>query len=345
MCRPFNKNPRYYYPGRPFVLGVCLSSLLLLPYALNPESIDSWYLARVFFLPVCIYHFTILLFVFFGNIMKWERWRGPMLAIGMPMFAGLLIAVFFAVWEGDQIGTVIDEVVVKSTIWIVGIIISVMCLTIVTVVFIWAARFDRNEYSNREDLPVNTARKWVALVSVNMIAAWSTVFFCSRMTMEIVQLFFSVAQVVFIIIALHPQRQLIPEDPQTEAEAETETETERTVSPSPAGEQMYQRTISPKTRQEILDAIHTVVVEQKAFLDPHLTLQDVATRTGYNRTYITGLIKSEYGGFFTYINHLRLNHVEDYQKANPDATIQEAALESGFNSRQAYYAVRSALNR
>ena len=41
MCRPYNRDPRYYYPGRPFVTGAWLSSLCLLPYVLNPEHPDS----------------------------------------------------------------------------------------------------------------------------------------------------------------------------------------------------------------------------------------------------------------------------------------------------------------
>lgn len=69
--------------------------------------------------------------------------------------------------------------------------------------------------------------------------------------------------------------------------------------------------ISPsgKRRAEILDAIRTVVEEQELFLDPHLTLQDVADRCGYNRTYVSGLVKEE----------------------------------SGFGSRQSYYAIKNRL--
>ncbi|MCR5708860.1 MAG: helix-turn-helix domain-containing protein [Bacteroidales bacterium] len=49
------------------------------------------------------------------------------------------------------------------------------------------------------------------------------------------------------------------------------------------------------------------------------------------------------GGFFTYVNKQRLQHVENYLKEHPDATLQEAVLESGFNSRQTYYSVKSKL--
>lgn len=50
--------------------------------------------------------------------------------------------------------------------------------------------------------------------------------------------------------------------------------------------------------------------------------------------------RQELGGFFSYVNGLRVQHVETYLKENPSATLQEAVLESGFNSRQAYYSVK-----
>lgn len=100
------------------------------------------------------------------------------------------------------------------------------------------------------------------------------------------------------------------------------------------------RTSSEKKRQELLSAIHTVVVEQEAYLDAHLTIQDVADRCGYSRSALSSLFKAELGGFFSYVNGLRVQHVETYLKENPSATLQEAVLESGFNSRQAYYSVK-----
>ena len=67
MCHPYDEHPAYYYPGRPYVIGVYLSSLFLIPYVVQPGSTDAWYLCRIFFLPVAIFHFTILLLAYFLN--------------------------------------------------------------------------------------------------------------------------------------------------------------------------------------------------------------------------------------------------------------------------------------
>jgi AraC-like DNA-binding protein len=43
------------------------------------------------------------------------------------------------------------------------------------------------------------------------------------------------------------------------------------------------------------------------------------------------------------VNRLRVQHVEDYLRDNPSATVQEAAEESGFSSRKAYYSAKAKL--
>lgn len=71
----------------------------------------------------------------------------------------------------------------------------------------------------------------------------------------------------------------------------------------------------------------------------------MADRSGYSRSYIAGLFKSEFGGFFPYINRLRLQHVDEYLQQHPAAPLQEALEASGFNSRQTYYAVKARLEK
>ena len=86
-------------------------------------------------------------------------------------------------------------------------------------------------------------------------------------------------------------------------------------------------------------------MEQQAYLDPHLTIQDVADKAGYSRTYIAGLFKTELGGFFNFINNLRLEYADNYQKEHPDATLSEVIAESGFASRTTYYAVKARMQK
>ena len=331
MCWPYDRNPRYYYPGRPFVTGIYLNALMLLPYALSPESPDAWYLARVYFLPVTLFHFTILLFSYFGTVMQWKRWRVPMTIVGVPVVLALLAAFVMAVLPGDQVGSVAPSLS-WSVPYVLGIIVTGVCITAMAVVLIWAGRFDTDDFSNEADFPVTAARRWVVLTIVNVVLVWINAIVAQPALMAVVMLLFATSSVILIISALHPHRSRpVPEEVVEDAAVES---TERDVPAQGA---------SKKKQQEILAAIHTVVEEQKAYLDAHLTIQDIADRSGYSRSALSGLFKAEFGGFFNYINRLRLQHVETYQKEHPGSSIQEAALESGFNTRQNYYSVKSKL--
>lgn len=329
MCRPYDRNPRYYYPGRPFVTGIYLNALMLLPYALDPANSDAWYLARMFSLPVTLFHFTILLFSYFGTVMQWKQWRLPITIVGVPVVLALLAAFVMAVLPGDQTGSVAPTLS-WAVLYVLGIIVTAVCITAMAVVLIWAGRFDTDDFSNPADFPVTAARRWVILTVVNVVFVWINAIVAQPALMAVVMLLFAISSVILIISALHPHRSRPAQD-------ESEAGEDAANPGAPAQDH------SRKRQQEIIAAINTVVVEQKAYLDAHLTIQDIADRCGYSRSALSSLFKAEFGGFFNYINRLRLQHVETYQKEHPGSSIQEAALESGFNTRQNYYSVKSKL--
>ena len=311
MCRPYDRNAGYYYPGRPFFVIAFLSALVLIPYALHPDSADCWYLTRVYFLPATISHFTILLFSYFGNIMEWKKWRIPMLVIGTPIALTLLAALVIAIWPGEQIVNDIHPALSACLLYIPGTISTAVCIAAVIVIYSWKRRFNEDDYSNPNDFPVLVSRRWTLLTLVNMGLCWTAVVLNDPDVMAAIMLLFSISAVLIIISALHPHRN-------GPIEAETPAMDEEM-------EPMSKNGIPKRTHKEVLSSIHIVVVEQQAYLESHLTLQDVADRCGYSRSYIANIIKSEYGGFFDYINGLRLLNMESYQMQHPESTIQEAA--------------------
>lgn len=310
------------------MVGIYLCALALLPYALMPESEDAWQLARIYFLPVTLYHYTVMLFAYFGNVMEWKKWRRPMIIIGLPVLVFLIAALVLALVPGEQFSRI--SIV---SMYLLGGIMTCVCFTAMWVVLNWAHRFDPDDFSNPADFPVVFARRWVAMIVVDTALCWTGVIVGSRALMAVIMLLFAVSSVIFIITALYPHRSRPVEEESGSSGADE------------AVAAVYNRSIPQKKRQEILDAIRTVVEQQEGYLDPHLTLQDVADRSGYNRSYISGLIKAEWGGFFAYVNRLRIAHVDAWQQEHPAGTIQEAVELSGFNSRQTYYAVKARLSR
>lgn len=336
MCHPYDRRPDYYYPGRPIVTAAYLLSLVLLPFVLHPESSDAWYMTRMFFLPGSLFTFTMMLYSYFGTFMNWWRWRWLVVIVGMPILLCLDAALTMAIWPGEQLEDWICHELAVSMLFIPGILSTIVCCTIVAIIRILAKKIDEDEYSNPNDFPVTVARRWTLIVFVNLLLSWTAILLDNRMVMAVIMLLFSASSVIVIISSLHPHRNR-PMDEEEEEKGEKEA--------AAATGTVRKRNISREKMLEIMTSIHDVIETRQAYLEPHLTIQEVADRCGYSRSYIADIIKSEYGGFFDFINSFRLNHVTAYLQEHPNATVQEAAEASGFCSRQAYYNVKSRMEK
>ena len=329
MCAPYDKDPDYYYPGRPYVLVALLASLVLVPYILNPFSRDAWELTRIFCLPVLLYFFGVLMFGYFGHMMNLERWKWSAAIAGLPAHLSLLAGIVFIFIPGDQAADPAFARIATLVIYACGGLMTLFCLFSIRIVYKWIKEYDSDEYSNAEDLPLTFAKKMILLLSLAVVLLWTASAFNSQLFMAILHLVLVVLVVMLTILTLPPQRKgAVNPAPKEEVEV---------------SKQVYVRQIPESRVLEILSAIAEVVLEREAFLNPHLTIQDVADRCGYNRTYVAGVFKSELGGFFNYINNQRLDYAEKYIKEHPKASIQEVAIESGFSSRQTYYSVKAKL--
>ena len=329
MCAPYDKDPDYYYPGRAYAVIAYLATLMVLPYILNPYSRDAWELTRVYCLPVLLYFFSVLMFGYFGHMMNVDRWKGSALIAGIPAWLPLLAAIVFVLIPGDQFADPAYARIANRVVYGSGALMTLFCFYSIRTVYKWIKEYDTDEYSNTEDLPLNFAKKMISLLTLCTILLWITALFNSQLFMAILHLLLTAMAVLFTLVTLPPQRKgAINPAPKEEEEA---------------SKQVYVRQIPESRVLEILSGIAEVVLERQAFLNPHLTIQDVADRCGYNRTYVAGVFKSELGGFFNYINNQRLDYAEKYIKEHPKASIQEVASESGFSSRQTYYSVKAKL--
>lgn len=71
---------------------------------------------------------------------------------------------------------------------------------------------------------------------------------------------------------------------------------------------------------------------EKVFLDPKLTLTELALKVGTNRTYMSNYINRELGKtFFDFINSLRLDYATELLLSD-NLTLEVVAERSGFNS-------------
>lgn len=73
--------------------------------------------------------------------------------------------------------------------------------------------------------------------------------------------------------------------------------------------------------------------EEKAFLQPDISIEKVAAKLGTNRFYISRLVNVEQSMTFRdYINSLRINYAKDYMKQHPTDTQEQVAFACGFSS-------------
>ncbi|MFP6850543.1 MAG: nuclear transport factor 2 family protein [Pseudomonas sp.] len=78
---------------------------------------------------------------------------------------------------------------------------------------------------------------------------------------------------------------------------------------------------------------------EQAYLDPQLSLQQVAAATGYSRNQISHLLNQVLGqSFYRYINQKRLQHLLAGLDAGNDLQrMDDLAFAAGFNSLSAFY--------
>lgn len=78
--------------------------------------------------------------------------------------------------------------------------------------------------------------------------------------------------------------------------------------------------------------LHRCFVEDEMFLNPELTMQDVASKIGVNRTYLSSLLNNRLNTtFYDYVNGFRTEYAEKLLRTT-DNKIAAIAQDSGFNS-------------
>lgn len=74
-------------------------------------------------------------------------------------------------------------------------------------------------------------------------------------------------------------------------------------------------------------------IDEEGFLQPGLTLNDIANKIGTNRTYVSGFINTTYHcTFFEFIANLRVEKIKKLLTENPDRELEYLSNTCGFSS-------------
>jgi len=108
-------------------------------------------------------------------------------------------------------------------------------------------------------------------------------------------------------------------------------------SPKSPASQIFSAVAKSWDEDSLLARFERLIFGKQLFLEPGLTLLDVAEKLNTNKTYISRLINNTYEmGFPDLINALRVDYAEQYIVAHPDARQAEIAQACGFSSASSF---------
>ena len=304
----------YMYPARKIASALYLQGLFLASYIFAPESLSSQ-LLRDLFLPLFVpYDITMMIRTYFGTLMGWESNSKIKIAafFSVPLVLMLLAVsgLFFPQLLGAEALKVIEIVaIVMSAMWTVLLVMLDRKLR---------SCFKTLSDSNKQSFPMQFMYRVIAMTILAVVVSWIGYLVDSLRCAAYVVM--GLETVLLMIMILPTQRHIQQE--------------------IVAVEKLTKSTCCCKNSSLIADKIRIYVEGEKAFLNPKLTVADIAEATNISRTYISKVIKDDFGGFYKYVNCLRYSYLENFKTENPNISLDAAVEQCGFSSRSAYYNAR-----
>jgi AraC-like DNA-binding protein len=325
-CEPYASHIDYYYPGWRTVVFSFLSIVNLIPVIFMPGDTDSVLLLRMVLLLSSPFLCAVLIFSYFGKVLKVKWWRKPIIALSFTYVVMTGTALVLAIVPGTQLqGTFLKGFFfLGGTLALIYLVCFIQALRMILKVI---RRFSDENYSNPDDFPKQYAESVLIIAVLHLVMSWSTTINGAPWALTFGLIVLSVLSVFFLIGILSPHRAVEVAQLETEVLAPREEVT----------------TLPRERVEEMLQRIREQVEGKETFLDSHLSLMGLSQNCGINRTYLSNILSEYEGGFFAYINRCRLTYADNYRAEHPQADVDEIALNSGFNSRQSYYNAKKRL--
>ena len=95
--------------------------------------------------------------------------------------------------------------------------------------------------------------------------------------------------------------------------------------------------LTPASRAQLFERVGRAVDEERLFLDPDLSVADLAARLASSPREVSEAINAVSGRtFFEFVNAKRIDEARRRLAADPGLRILDVAMESGFNSKSAF---------
>ena len=311
----------YVWPDRKLQVLIALIGTVLLPYVFDPTSPTALLLMKSY-LPACGYFYCgVLLLCFFGRVNHWNRWKYiswvAAIITTLPMVPLVLNA-----WLPGNFLNHKGMTAIVYLVWIVGLLMLGYSVLAMWQVWKWMIETRDDNYSNPYDFPMGYAKRvWFAPLVYTPLF-WPAFIMDSPVAMAVQNILMGVMNAILLVNVMPAWRRMVIISYDNENVSEPESHNEE---------------MADELVNQIAQKIDEFVNQKQAFLDEHLKIEHVVKACGYNRNYISRVFKERYGGFYNYVNLLRLHYFEQYAKEHQELTKDAVARASGFSSYQAYY--------
>ena len=330
VCSPYVKYADQFFPARKISIFFLLFAIILFPYVFHPMRPEAWILVKFYNILVMPMVWIILFHKYFDpSGYKREKHKLRLMA-SVPIL--IILQLFFLsiapknlseqqinqiTYIGTCIGAFLFGYLVYSTFWL----------------YRKTNEYNRDNYSNEEEFPVRFANYVLWQPLVYSLTGWIVLFVDNRLLKACCDFLLSGWNIIILIASLHPNRSNAAAMQKLDEVIAQYIKQKSLIPQSDDTEPENTESISAERVNLIKADILEIVERRQGFLNPHLTLASVAAQTDYGRTYVSKVFKQEFGGFYNFINRLRLAYAARYADEHPEASQDEIARQSGFSSR------------
>lgn len=332
MCRPYDKEEKYFYPARRFVaLAYLTMSLFEIPYFLapsDPATIIYIGIAGILFYPIC---FASLFGIYFRAQQLDKIQNSIYITTTLVLIVSLIVAL--AAGCGDWIVT--NKAWLKYAAGFTSIILTGILLK----TLIWLHKrideYHLQNFSDDGDFPYRFAEKILWMPLAWIVVVWMIFITDNGMVKFIVDLVLSVSMLMFLLLILHPQRLLQTEAIRKEG-ARLDTVTNELMQEAiDETEEKYESDVTDEFTYDEEAKRQVLEIILRRFKEPHLQKKEVLAEVDKGKIAPASRFIASVG-YYNLINMFRLEYARQYSAANPMVKQSAVAEASGFASGSSF---------
>lgn len=332
MCRPYDKEEKYFYPARRFVaLAYLTMSLFEIPYFLapsDPATIIYIGIAGILFYPIC---FASLFGIYFRAQQLNKIQNSIYITTTLVLIVSLIVAL--AAGCGDWIVT--NKAWLKYAAGFTSIILTGILLK----TLIWLHKrideYHLQNFSDDGDFPYRFAEKILWMPLAWIVVVWMIFITDNGMVKFIVDLVLSVSMLMFLLLILHPQRLLQTEAIRKEG-ARLDTVTNELMQEAiDETEEKYESDVTDEFTYDEEAKRQVLEIILRRFKEPHLQKKEVLAEVDKGKIAPASRFIASVG-YYNLINMFRLEYARQYSAANPMVKQSAVAEASGFASGSSF---------